>query len=92
MDRWAGQKAAGIQTAPPSMTVTPPPQLALCLSGFMVENVVGTRGPFPFRVDVLCNALDFLVWTRMLADPCRLKSLAQDAPWACPKAFEVLVP
>lgn len=95
MDRWAGQKAAGAQAAPPSMTVTPPPQLALCFSGFMAEDVAwdsSVLGPFPFCVDVFCNALDFLVWTRMLAEPRSLKSLAQDALWDCPEAFEVLVP
>lgn len=58
MDRWAGQKAAGLQAAPPSVTVTPPPQLALCCSGFTVEDVawdLSVLGLFPFRVDVFCN-------------------------------------
>ena len=53
-----------MQAASPSVTVTPPAQLAVCFSGFMVEDVawdLSVSDPFPFRADVLCDTLDFLV-------------------------------
>ena len=55
-----------------------PAQLAVCFSGFMVEDVAwdsSVSDPFPFRVDVLCDTLDFLVCIRILANPRSLKAL-----------------
>lgn len=58
------RSVAGVQAASPSVTVMLPAQLAVCFSGFMVEDMAwdsSVSDPFPFRVDVLCDTLDFLV-------------------------------